>query len=113
MVGAFRSGQPVLRQRQTDRLHALLQGRFVVRSKRLRAAGVDPFLQLTAQKRGCGLETTVQIDRRNQRFVRVGEQRLLEAVRQSSPRRGRESGGPRAEWPRPGEPATAWTPRPP
>src|SRR4030095_1560498 len=78
VIGTSFARHTVFRQRPAKCLELLLQRRLVIARKRLRAALVECVLQFAAQERLGRLETAVEINRRDQRLVSVGEQRLLE-----------------------------------
>src|SRR5262245_27192820 len=80
MIGTCLSRDAVLGQPPAECLQALLQRRFVIAQECRRASFVDRVLELAAQECVGRLEASVEIERRNQRFVAVGEQRLLETA---------------------------------
>src|SRR5207253_5357238 len=81
VVRPLRRDQTVVRQRQVARLQQLLQRRLVVLPRHAVAPHlVDERRQLTDDERARVLDAAVEIDRRDQRLVGVGQQRLLAAA---------------------------------
>src|SRR5262245_51979179 len=78
MVGTDRARQPVLRQRLAGRLQVFLKGRLVI----VERAAVAPHfleerLEFALNERASLFDAAVKVDGGNERFVAVGEKRLL------------------------------------
>ena len=81
MIGAERADEPVLRQRRIPRLHQLLQRRLVVLPGRAGTLSVgEQRRELAGHECARVLDAAVEVDRRDERLVAVGEQRLLAAA---------------------------------
>ena len=77
MIGTDRADQPVLRQRRVLRLDQFLQRRLVVLPGRAEAGVGDERRELAGDEGPHVFDTAIEINRRNERFVAVGEERLL------------------------------------
>src|SRR5439155_1271236 len=77
-IGSHGAGQPVLRQRLVVRLQVLLQRRLVILTGEAPGADLgDERRELARDERANLLEPAVEIDRRDEGLVAVGEQRLF------------------------------------
>src|SRR5262249_20824277 len=78
MIGADGANQPIIRQRTIARLEIFLQLGFVVASGEAAPPSLGDERREPARDEGPRLvDPPVQINRRNQRFVAIREQRLL------------------------------------
>ena len=80
MIRPDGADEPVLGQRAIARLQQFLQRRLVVLGRHAVAATASTSAELAHDERARVLDAAVEIDRRDQRFVAVGQQRLLAAA---------------------------------